>query len=492
MKAKAPAKKVKTARSFNQFFNRKNSLLIAALVAVSIFIGYGIYVITTRAATTSFHFSAVSDSFIDSTAPDTNFGTNTSLRTDGDPVVKSYVKFNVTGVAGTITKATVRLNAATNNAKGFSAYKVSDNSWSETGITYNNAPSHGSSLGTSNSVVAGTYQSVNVTSAISGNGTYSFAIAMPTSTTNTRFNSRETTFKPQLYVEWEVQTEPSTSDPILMTAGDIACKPGDIRSEKYCHHSDTANLLGPADYVLPLGDLQYESASGSEFSVYDSTWGKYKSKTYPVVGNHEYLTSGAAGYYTYWAGKGSPMEPTCKSNCKGYYSFDIGSNWHVVVLNTNCSKVGGCGAGSSQHNWLKADLAAKSKPCIAAAFHHPLYASGADYYPGVTAGKPLWDVLMQYNADVVLAGHNHVYERFDIMDSNGNIDRTNGIRSFLVGSGGKNLRSFVATPVTGSQIRNNTVYGVLRLTLHPNSYDWKFVPEAGKTWTDTGTQSCGN
>jgi hypothetical protein len=284
---------------------------------------------------------------------------------------------------------------------------------------------------------------------------------------------------------------PSTY-PILMAAGDIACKPGDVRSTNFCHHSDVANLLGPATAWVPLGDLQYESGTTTEFAVYEQYFGKYKAKTYPVVGNHEYLTSGAAGYYTYWAGKGSPMEPTCRSGCKGWYSFDLGQYWHVVVLNTNCSKIGNCGVGTPQNDWLKADLAANTKPCIAAAMHHPLYASGTDYYPGVAAAKPLWEVLMQYNADVVLAGHNHLYESFDVMDSNGNIDRTNGIRSFLVGSGGKNLRTFVTTPVNGSLKRNNTVYGVIQLTLKPTSYDWKFVPEAGKTFTDTGTQTCLN
>jgi hypothetical protein len=276
-----------------------------------------------------------------------------------------------------------------------------------------------------------------------------------------------------------------------MVAGDLVCKPGDNRSTNYCHMQDVANLLGPATAFMPLGDLAYDSGSDASFAVYDSIFGKYKAKTFPVIGNHEYLTSGATGYFKYFGDKATPRQPGCRSSCQGYYSFNLG-DWHIVALNTNCSKAGGCGASDPQGQWLKADLAANTKPCIAAAWHHPRYGSGEHYYPGSTGPAALWQILMDYNADVVLSGHEHNYERVNKMNATGGIDTVNGIRSFVVGTGGKNKTPFVSTPIAGSQARNAEAFGVLRLILHPTSFDWKFVPEAGETWTDSGTQSCLN
>ncbi len=231
--------------------------------------------------------------------------------------------------------------------------------------------------------------------------------------------------------------------------------------------------------VLPLGDNQYEDGALSKFNAsYDATWGRVKSISHPVAGNHEYLLSGASVYYSYFAGAaGDPK--------KGYYSYNIGG-WHLIALNSQCSNVGGCGSGSPQETWLKADLAANTLSCILAYWHIPKFSSG--YGGNHAAYDAFWKDLYASQADVVLNGHSHDYERFALQSPSGAAD-SKGIREFVVGTGGNNHTGF-GTIQPNSQVRDATTFGVLKLTLHPSSYDWKFVPEAGKTFTDSGTTAC--
>ncbi|MDT5052152.1 MAG: hypothetical protein QOF66_518, partial [Mycobacterium sp.] len=241
--------------------------------------------------------------------------------------------------------------------------------------------------------------------------------------------------------------------------------------------------------VIALGDNQYYCGGYSAFQqAYDLSWGRVKSITHPAVGNHEYLTSGgtgcnsgntgAAGYFKYFgAAAGDPT--------KGYYSLSIGA-WHVVALNSNCSSAGGCGTTSPQYNWLKADLAAHPTACTLAYWHIPLYSSGGRASSNM---RKLWQVLYDYNADLVLEGHDHTYERFAPQNALAGLDTARGLRSFIVGTGGANHTSFT-TVAANSEVRNSSTYGVLKLTLHATSYAWQFVPEAGKTFTDSGSASC--
>jgi hypothetical protein len=229
---------------------------------------------------------------------------------------------------------------------------------------------------------------------------------------------------------------------------------------------------------LALGDLQYEDGTYAAFmQSYDPSWGRVKGITKPSVGNHEYQTAGAAGYFQYFGAlAGDPS--------KGYYSFDLGA-WHVVSLNSNCSEVS-CSAGSPQEQWLRADLAAHSNACTLVYWHHPLFSSGEH---GNNPGRaPLYKAAYDYGVDVALAGHDHHYERFAPQDVNANADPV-GIREFVVGSGGKSHYLGVS-PEPNSEVINADTYGVLELTLHANSYDWRFVPIAGATFTDSGTGSC--
>jgi len=285
----------------------------------------------------------------------------------------------------------------------------------------------------------------------------------------------------------------AATDPVVAAAGDIACAPPGTRTASKCHQAATADLLAGADAVLPIGDEQYNCGQLSAFNqVYDASWGQYKSVSNPAVGDNEYAgngcsTPGASGYFTYFGDRASPREPGCTINCQGYYSYDVGS-WHVVALNSECTQpgVGGCSASSPQTQWLKADLAAHPNTCTLAYFHRPYF---SDKGGTVAKVKQLFTALYNGGADVLLVGHQHIYERFRPQSPSG-AAATNGVRQFIVGTGGRSQTTPASPPPAGSEKQNSGTFGVLKLTLHPTSYDFQFVPEAGKTFTDTGTQAC--
>ncbi|HYL84043.1 MAG TPA: metallophosphoesterase [Candidatus Angelobacter sp.] len=269
---------------------------------------------------------------------------------------------------------------------------------------------------------------------------------------------------------------------VLVGAGDIAsCK-------NLAGAQATAKLIEQIPgTVFAAGDLAYDSGSPDEFEFcYGPTWGRFKDRTKPAMGNHEYVNPTAHGYFDYWGAQAGPRG-------KGYYSYDLGA-WHIVVLNTNCyvKALGGCGAGSPEETWLKADLAQHANACIVAYGHHALFSSGIFKKHAVHPElKPLWDDLYAAHADLVLAGHEHSYERFAPQDPQGKADPDHGIREIVVGTGGKShdLLGF-ATP--NSEVRDWDTYGVLRLTLAPGKYTWEFVPEEGKSFRDSGSGSCHN
>jgi len=273
-------------------------------------------------------------------------------------------------------------------------------------------------------------------------------------------------------------------DPAIYAAGDIACAPGDPSSATTCHEMRTSDIIlnGGASKALALGDLQYNSASLSNLRAsYDRSWGRVKSITRPALGNHE---STGNGYFDYFNGSGVNNGPAGERG-KGYYSYDVGS-WHLIALNSNCSRVA-CNAGSAQERWLRADLASNPRTCTLAYWHHPRFSSG--YGGDNTFMQDIWKALYDAKADLVLSGHSHDYERFAPMSTNGGLDRTRGIRQFVVGTGGAFFTSLSgARP--NSEVRQSTTFGVLKLTLRPTSYDWQFVPEVGRTFSDTGSQAC--
>ncbi len=278
-------------------------------------------------------------------------------------------------------------------------------------------------------------------------------------------------------------------DPVVMAAGDIACAPGSGSTATTCQQKATSDLIvarSPAA-VLPLGDLQYADGTLAQFAgSYDSSWGRVKSITRPAAGNHEYHTPGAAGYFDYFNGPGNP-NGRAGERTKGYYSFDIGS-WHLIALNSNCGQVGGCGAGSAQEQWLRADLASHPTTCTLAYWHHPRFSSGA-HHGSSSATQALWQGLYDSQAEIVLSGHDHVYERFAPQTATGAADPVQGLRQFVVGTGGKGHYSFGAAE-PNSQVRNANSFGVLALTLRANSYEWRFHPAGGSSFSDTGSAPC--
>jgi chitodextrinase len=291
--------------------------------------------------------------------------------------------------------------------------------------------------------------------------------------------------------------ESAAGDPVIAAAGDIACDPsnsnfnGGNGVSNSCRQKAVSDLVFGKGYdaVLLLGDNQYYCGGyTAHVQSYDLSWGRFKSITKPSPGNHEYLTSGgtdcnsanagADGYYRYFGALAGEKG-------KGYYSFDIGT-WHIIALNSHCSGAGGCSSSTQQGQWLRNDLAAHKNVCTLAYWHVPLYSSGGRDDPTY---KTFWDALYQYDADVVLSGHDHTYERFAPQNPNHGVDNARGIRQFVVGTGGANHTSFVTT-MANSEVRNDNTFGVLKLTLHPTSYDWEFIPEAGKTFRDSGTTNC--
>jgi acid phosphatase type 7 len=232
-----------------------------------------------------------------------------------------------------------------------------------------------------------------------------------------------------------------------------------------------------------LGDEAYENGSAKNFrECYDPTWGRFKNRTFPVPGNHEYMTEGAEGYFGYF-GKAAG------DSSEGYYSYDL-DGWHVIALNSNrCLRILGCHFVSPQVRWLKANLAANDdKTCTLAYFHHPLFTSGI-YRPGAPEVKPLWETLYEAGADVILSAHDHNYQRFTPQDPDGEADPERGIRQFVVGSGGRSLYQ-IETALPNSEVHNDETYGVLELTLKPKSYNWRFVPVDGAAFTDSGHGRC--
>jgi hypothetical protein len=287
-----------------------------------------------------------------------------------------------------------------------------------------------------------------------------------------------------------------TGEVVLVAAGDIACTPSDPDwnggkgTADACRQQATSDLLHDADVIQLLGDLVYPSASLHALtSGYDPSWGRFKEKTRPSLGNHEGTWNGSGrGYCTYF-GAAAHCNEAGHQGSAGFYSYDVGA-WHVVVLNTNCVAAGGCEAASPQQAWLRADLAANPAECTLAVFHHPLFSSSSTGRHDFV--RPIWQTLYDAGVDVILTGHDHHYERFAPLTPTGEEDLERGIRSFIVGTGGKDRSSHhsVRVDTPHSEVLETATFGVLELTLGERDYRWEFLPEAGATFSDTGSSSC--
>ena len=325
---------------------------------------------------------------------------------------------------------------------------------------------------------------------------------------------------------------------------------GDIADCSYANDEGTAQLLGSTlrsltpDGTLPpleqaraiaMGDNAYPRANRTQYancydnynldstwSTFDASrqppdwWGQYKDHTMPVLGNHEYMNSDddsikSQPYFDYFSAVDDPLyQPDFKPPAapvpndpannqfgltfgKGYYSYDLGS-WHIVALNSNCDKVGGCDASSPQGIWLQSDLAnTTNKQCTLAYFHHPLYATANG--TNTLNVRPLWEMLYANGADVILSGHAHRYERHAPMTPEGLVDPTNGIRQFVVGTGGEPGGSEIDYNQVPKDVLEKVIinkFGVIKVDLdapQPGSYSWAFIAVDG-TVMDSGTDQC--
>ena len=342
-------------------------------------------------------------------------------------------------------------------------------------------------------------------------------------TANTSY--ADTTVQPQNTYQYSVDAfnaggnSPQSAPPISVTtpaappgggsvvraAADIACDPADPNynggngTSSQCRQKFTAQLLAGADHVLAIGDAQYNCGGLSAFNTsYDPTWGVYKGITSPILSDEDYDTSGtgcgaagADGYFSYFNSR-LVAQPgnTAEDPAKGYYSFDIGA-WHVVALNSECTRIpGGCGENGAQNNWLEADLAASSAQCEIALLHAPLFTSKQPSGSVDNSVKPLVDDLYAGGVEMVLSGDKHFYERFRPQTPSGLRDDANGIVQWIVGVGGKSRSGLSTFRRPNSATATAATFGVLELTLNSGSYAWDFIVEGNNGYSDTGTASC--
>jgi hypothetical protein len=431
------------------------------------------------------------DAYVHEARPQRNFGEARHLRAGASPRTLSYLRFRLPRLEGVVRRATLRLLPVVGSRHSLTVRTVRSDRWEEGAITHQAAPRAGRVVARSARVRAERWLSIDVTAALrDGRRTVSLVVSGP-SRRAVRIYSRHT--GPSRAPRLIVTTTPDRRapvPPVVVAAGDIACSPRSrFRGSSHaCRDRHTASVLADLDMaaVLALGDLQYEEGDLAAFrEVYDRSWGRFKDLTRPAVGNHEYLTPAATGYFDYFNGVGA-FGGRAGDRDKGYYSFDIGT-WHVVALNSVCDAVGGCHAGSPQEAWLRADLAAHRARCTLAYWHHPRFSSGQQR--SSLRFVPFWQALYDAGADVVLAGHAHDYERFAPLTPTGEFDAVRGIRQFVVGTGGKFLYGFEAIEPY-SEARDAVTHGVLELSLGTAGYEWRFLPERIGTFTDSGTGTC--
>lgn len=404
---------------------------------------------------------------------------------------QTFLKFKVTGLVGDVTSAKVLLRSIANSGFGGGLWEVGD--WSEEGITWETRPAIDPQqvVPEVGGVVTNTYYEWDVSEIVTGDGDYSFALTC--ASCQSKYQSLETSMTPYLAVVAGNGPSVDPEDPIeLVFAG-----AGDIANCGTSGSQQTAQLLAGilADHPITgsvdvsfftAGDNAYPDGTLAQFNdCYHPSWGEYRGFTNPSPGNHDYITEGAAGYFGYFSERAG-------TDTTGYYSYTIGS-WLFLALNSNCAQIGGCGAGSPQELWLRDELAAHPTYCTVAYLHHPPHSSGE--HGGDAGIRPLMQALYDFGAEILIAGHDHNYERFTPQNADGVPDLANGVRLFVVGSGGASLRAF-RTPIANSAARFNSLNGVLKLTLHAASYDWEFMPvavsnpEPVEMFEDNGSALC--
>ena len=437
---------------------------------------------TTAPAPTEFEFPASEDTTVNSSTPIDVLGSGELLQTEQeeDDIIHTLIRFEVSGLPtdAVIAGAVLRLTVLDESSVPGEVSRVGG-TWTEAETTWETAPPIGAPISPLPGGMEGAVLDIDVTSVVTGPGVFDFYLTT-SSSDGMDFAAREAPAGgPTLVIRLGDEGDASGAEgTVLVGAGDIAAcnSQGDEATAAVL-----VEVVSGAEQavVFTAGDNAYPSGSERNFlDCYDPSWGAFKDITRPALGSREYRTAGAGGHFDYFG-----VPPGERD--KGYYSYDL-AGWHIVVLNSNCDQIGGCEAGSAQEIWLREDLAASSAVCTLAYWHHPLFSSGSD--GGVPDVLPLFQALYDADAEVVINGDDHFYERFAPQDPVGE-EEDEGIRQFIVGTGGSSLSSFGAG-APNSEVRFSEAFGVLALTLLPEGYQWAFMSVAGSDFNDPGTGTC--
>ena len=423
-------------------------------------------------------FVADADARVRQSNPNTNYGDDTTLHADDSAGsrIESFMRFNVTGVTRSIQSARLRVYVTENGTQDGPAVYATSNDWEESDITWRNRPERiGTVVDNKARLSPNNWVEYDATFLVTGVGTFNFVL-IADSSDGVVFSSREGDQPPQLVLTLGNDSNTSTAIPTATATGSsddiVLVGAGDISECDNDNDELTAQLLDSIPgTVFTTGDNAYDNGTIDEYNTcYGPTWGRHKDRTKPVPGNHEYNTEGAAGYFQYF------------NNIPSYYAYTLGS-WRIYALNSEID----ISENSPQVTWLQTDLAANPNQCVLAYWHQPRWTSGSRHGSDDDL-QTLWQIFYEAGAELIINGHEHHYERFAEMNVQG-AAVSPGLREIVVGTGGNNLYDF-DSPLPASEVRNDTSYGVLKVTLRAGGYDWQFIPIAGSTFTDSGSSNC--
>jgi hypothetical protein len=442
---------------------------------------------------------ASEDTYVNTGQPEEINGLEDVMEIENDPPEnkQGLVRFEVPEIPGgeTIDLVTLRLLVVANSDDTLSLHLVGGD-WNQAETTGANAPPVGEQVATIPPGAAeGSPVDVDLTTVVQAPGRYDFYIVSPGDDSAEFATIEGGTNPPLLLVDYAnpnagapAAETPTGGEPAIQLSGEpvVLAGAGDIADCGIDGDTITADLLqqviteSPETVVFTTGDNVYSDGTTEEFgSCYAETWGRFKDRTRPSPGNHDYNTDDASGYFAYFGeAAGTPGE--------GYYSYEAG-DWQVIVLNSNCGDIGGCDQGSPQEQWLRDELSSSDAQCTLAYWHHPLFSSGD--HGSDPSTQALFQALHDDGAELVVNGHDHNYERFAPQGPDGVHDPVGGVRQFVVGTGGTGTRSFDAI-AANSEARFTDGFGVLQLSLYADGYEWEFRAGDGAEFNDVGIEAC--
>lgn len=445
--------------------------------------------------------TASEDTYVNLGQPDEINGLEDVLEIENDPPEnrQALIRFVVGAIpeGETLQSVTMRLFVLADTDEAVTVHEVGG-PWTQAEANGANAPAVGAQVAiVPPGTPEGSVVDVDLTGVVLGPGTYDFYLTMASDDSAEYASLESGANAPLLVLDWGSgeAASPAADEPVAQLPGTpvgqlsgtpvVIAGAGDISDCGSDGDTVTAALIDgvvgrdPSAIVFTAGDNVYSDGAPEEFAqCYDPTWGRHKDRTRPAPGNHDYNTSDATGYFGYFGeAAGEPGQ--------GYYSYQAGE-WQVIVLNSNCGDVA-CDSGSPQEQWLRRELDSSDAACTLAYWHHPLFSSGD--HGGDQGVQALYSALYEADAEVVINGHDHNYERFAPQDPDGTHDPVEGIRQFVAGTGGTGNRSFDQI-APNSEVRYTDSFGILKLALYPDGYEWEFIPEAGSNFVDVGVGAC--